>query len=295
MHWGDFSLISEDREISARVRRLYTAVIQAILLYGAPIWATDLKKEPNTVSKIRAVHRKMLLRIIRGYITVSNVAAGLLAGVPPITYMADSRAETYKRKREIWNLGITPSKQAVAAIRRQAEITLHCRWLRWLHEEDNKKHMPVQAFLPHFDRWVNRKEGKLTYWMTQLLTGHGCFGEFLGRIGKEDSKKCHHCDAIWDDATHTIQICPAWDEERRKLTDVVRGGIKLTNIATKILSSKEEWNAFSMFCEDIMTQKEAAEREREPERNVTGGNRKVGSRGVKGRRNRRQEKGELPR
>lgn len=70
----------------------------------------DLKKEPNIVHKIRAVHRKILLRIIRGYNTISYTTAGLLAGVPPITYIADSRAETHKRKREIWNLGITPSK-----------------------------------------------------------------------------------------------------------------------------------------------------------------------------------------
>lgn len=71
---------------SGRVRKLYTAVIQAILLYGALIWAMDLKKEPNNVRKIRAVHRKILLRIIRGYNTVSCTTAGLLARVPPITY-----------------------------------------------------------------------------------------------------------------------------------------------------------------------------------------------------------------
>lgn len=168
-----------------------------------------LKEEPNTVRKIRAVHRKILLTIIRGYKTVSYTTARLLAGVPPITYIADSRAETHKRKREIWNLGITPSKQAAAVIRRRAENTLHYRWLRWLSEEDNRRHMPVEVFLPHIERWVRRKEGKLTFWMTQLLTSHGCFGEFLGRIGKEDSGKCHHCDTIWDDATHTIQDCSA--------------------------------------------------------------------------------------
>ena len=37
--------------------------------------------------------------------------------------------------------------------------------------------------------------GRPTYRVTQVLTGHGCFGEYLLRIRKKDTARCHHCDA----------------------------------------------------------------------------------------------------
>lgn len=77
-----------------------------------------------------------------------------------------------------------------------------------------------------------------------------------------------------DDATHTIQDCSAWDEERGELSEVITGGITLPNIVAKMVIRREAWNAFSTFCEDVMTKKEEAEREREPERNAVRSNRK---------------------
>ena len=35
----------------------------------------------------------------------------------------------------------------------------------------------------------------LAFRVTQVLTGHGCFGEYLKRIGAEATAGCHHCEA----------------------------------------------------------------------------------------------------
>ena len=32
----------------------------------------------------------------------------------------------------------------------------------------------------------------MTYRMTQVLTGHGMFGEYLMKIGRETTDICHH-------------------------------------------------------------------------------------------------------
>ncbi|XP_033307825.1 uncharacterized protein LOC117209679 [Bombus bifarius] len=66
------------------------------------------------------------------------------------------------------------------------------------------------AVLPNGDVCLDGGGPSLTYRVTQVLTGHGCFGEYLHRIGKEANARCHHCDASVDSAQHTLEYCPAW-------------------------------------------------------------------------------------
>jgi hypothetical protein len=53
--------------------------------------------------------------------------------------------------------------------------------------------------------------------MTQVLTGHGVFGEYLIKIRREVTSICHHCQEEEDMAQHTLKRCPAWEEPRRIL------------------------------------------------------------------------------
>lgn len=62
--------------------------------------------------------------------------------------------------------------------------------------------------------WMDRPHGSVLYKMTQVLTGHGCFGENLARIEKKPSPECHYCEAGLDSAQHTLAVCPAWAVKR---------------------------------------------------------------------------------
>jgi len=42
------------------------------------------------------------------------------------------------------------------------------------------------------EEWHERGRGGISYRSAQLLTGHGCFGEFLQWIGRERTAECHH-------------------------------------------------------------------------------------------------------
>lgn len=64
-------------------RRLFAAVVHSVLLYGAPSWADTLEVVPQNVRQLNKTQRKVLLRSIRGYRTVSEVAVGVLASTPP--------------------------------------------------------------------------------------------------------------------------------------------------------------------------------------------------------------------
>ncbi|KAJ0182645.1 hypothetical protein K1T71_002014 [Dendrolimus kikuchii] len=64
-----------------------------------------------------------------------------------------------------------------------------------------------------------------------VLTGHGCFGRYLCRIGREPTTGCHHCrDSFEDTALHTRQVCSVWEEERRALVASVGLDLSLSAV-----------------------------------------------------------------
>uniref|UniRef100_A0A8R2R5S1 Reverse transcriptase n=1 Tax=Bombyx mori TaxID=7091 RepID=A0A8R2R5S1_BOMMO len=100
--------------------------------------------------------------------------------------------------------------------------------------------------------------------MTQMLTGHGCFGRYLHRIARrEPTMECHHCDCDEDTVEHTLAYCPAWLEQRRVLVSQIGPDLSLPTVVATMLGSDESWKAMLDFCEYTISQKEAAERERE--------------------------------
>jgi len=121
----------------------------------------------------------------------------------------------------------------------------------------------VSAVLPCFVAWMESAHGAPTFRLTQVLSGHGCFGEYLCRINKEDTPQCHHCDAARDSAQHTLQWCPAWSEERRILVGKVGCDHSIAAVVAKMSFSVENWEAVASFCEVVMKRKRAAETKRE--------------------------------
>ncbi|XP_011149697.1 uncharacterized protein LOC105189348 [Harpegnathos saltator] len=95
--------------------------------------------------------------------------------------------------------------------------------------------------------------------MAQVLTVHGCFGEYLCRIGKERTTCCHHCGHDHNSAQHTLQDCPARSGRRGVVIRELGNDLSLPTIVGAIVGSEWKWNVFSSFCELVMTQKEEAE------------------------------------
>ncbi|XP_037298275.1 uncharacterized protein LOC119190426 [Manduca sexta] len=108
--------------------------------------------------------------------------------------------------------------------------------------------------------------GAGTFRLTEVLTGHGCFAEYLCWIvGTEVSAVCHHCDNCPLNTTqHTLELCPAWDEKRSALRSVV-GDPSLPAVVAFMVGSQRSWRAAVYFCEVVISQKEGAERDRERE------------------------------
>lgn len=50
---------------------------------------------------------------------------------------------------------------------------------------------------------MDRNHGEVNYSLTQFLSGHGYFNEYLARMGKVEDAACQYHDTIKDDAHHT--------------------------------------------------------------------------------------------
>jgi hypothetical protein len=127
-------------------------------------------------------------------------------------------------------------------------------------------HRTIEAIRSVLEKWVERRHGILSFRIVQILTGHGCFGHYLHKVARrEETPQCHHCDALDDTAEHTLQVCQAWRRQRVDLIDAldIGGVLSLSNMVEAMLDSESAWEAVASICENVMSQKETAERERE--------------------------------
>lgn len=261
-------------------RRLYMGVIRSMALYAAPVWADALTA--RNVAALRRPQRAMAVRIIRGYRTISFEAASLLAGSPPWDLDAKLLASLYWWRAEAVERGERLVPRQVEARRAELRQVLVAEWQTRL-AQPTAGHAVVAAVRPVLEEWLNRSQGALSFRLTQVLTGHGCFGKYLCRIGREPTSQCHHCGDCRDDtALHTLAECPAWAEQRCDLVAAVgaAGNLSLPAVVSTMVGSESGWSAVATFCEAVMLVKEAAEREREAASSLPSRSRRTGRRRV---------------
>ena len=248
-----------------RVRRMYAGIVNSVALYGAPIWAEAANTTAKISDALRRVQRRVAIRVVRGYRTVSHAAAATLAGLPPMELVAKMYQRTYIRTRELQRRNIAITAGVKKELRVHARRQLMDEWREYLDgiPETHSGDRVVGAVRPVLEEWVCRTHGEVSFHMTQILTGHGCFPSYLRRIGRERTAQCYHCGDEEDTAQHTLAYCNAWANERSVLTNVVGEDLSLSAIIAKMVESEENWKAVSSFCSAVMRQKEEAERERE--------------------------------
>ena len=194
----------------------------------------------------------MAIRVVRGFRTISAAAAAMLAGFPPFELQALRCREIYLHTRSLSD-GVG---QVDADVRVRARRALLDRWRASLDIRAGAPGLRVlEAVLPNWDVWLNGGRPSLTYRLTQVLTGHGCFGEYLHRIGKEATARCHHCHA-------SVEYCPTWTLPRRVLSMEIGWDLSPPATLEALLVSERGRRAMTSFCEQVMFRKEATERVR---------------------------------
>lgn len=155
--------------------------------------------------------------------------------------------------------GITPEMER--QIRSRSRETMIRNWKTWLEGPGHGGGELLRAIRSHVKEWMVGRIG-LSFHATQMLTGHGCFGQYLRRIGSECTERCWHCDAEKDTARHTLRYFPAWEEQRAALRREIGQDITMPTIVRKLLQNQAR-EAFLTFCSTVMRSKENSERARE--------------------------------
>jgi len=106
---------------------------------------------------------------------------------------------------------------------------------------------------------LNRKYGDADFHLTQFLTGHGCFPEYLHRFGKLNSPECWYCGHAVDDALHTFFECDAWERIRARVNIMCGTTVTPETITRIMLSSKSSWDTVAAFIHDVLKKKEDEE------------------------------------
>ncbi|KOC63606.1 hypothetical protein WH47_02487 [Habropoda laboriosa] len=221
----------------------------------------------NANSEIAAVAKAMYLRKSDNLIAARKILKDTLQLKPFFLYGWMLLSEISMRLH-CWEDAESAAKKALEIEKHEIKDGLLHKvkliLIESLSRSDNRQKWETAfQMCEHFERWVGRTRGRITYRMTQVLTGHGCFGGYLRRIGQEATAQCHHCDEGEYTAQHTLEECPAFSGERRVLQQAIGWDLSPAAVVAAILTGERCWNVVASFCEEVMTRKEAAERVRE--------------------------------
>jgi len=245
-----------------RKRRLYASIVESVILYAAPVWAGSLNSDLRRL--LRQWQRPIAIRVCCAYRSVSFDSATLLARLIPYELLAAERDRVYRRITDAKREGLELDA-VVGEIKIQERAITQRQWVMLISRPGAAGVRLRDAVLPCLPAWMCRRWGGITFRMTQILTGHGCFGTFLQRIGKTDTAICPFCNLDDDSSEHTLWSCAEWRTERTDLIGVIGPDLSLAGVIRAITDNKESWSAFSRFAETVMRRKEDAERVREAE------------------------------
>ncbi|KAK9295321.1 hypothetical protein QLX08_010324 [Tetragonisca angustula] len=80
------------------------------------------------------------------------------------------------------------------------------------------------------------------------------------RIGAEGSTECLEYGAELDSVQHTLEKCPAFEEQRGALTAAIGEDLSPVAVVGALLADENQRRAVSIFHEKVMTKKEVVER-----------------------------------
>jgi len=111
--------------------------------------------------------------------------------------------------------------------------------------------------LSNVKRWTSRKYGNLNQYIAQVLTGHGCFGDYLHNY------KIWTCLKVANHATNKSTPyfeCDAWSAKRGKLNAELGENLTPESIGSRMIKNRKSWDLNTEFLEDVMATKTKEER-----------------------------------
>lgn len=228
-------MMSNSSVMCSSKRQLVASVVSSILRYGAPAWCGALEAGYNR-QKIDRVHRLMCLRVASAYRTVSRDAVAVISGLVPICSLVAEDVECRRRTER--------------GIRKLVRGDTMGSWQDAWDASENGRW--THRLIPKVVDWVNRKHGELNFHLTQVLSGHGCFRQYLHRFGHADSPFCPSCEAVVETAEHVVFVCPRFVDARNNLLDACGPDTTPDNLVSRMCQSEITWSVVSTVISQIV-------------------------------------------
>ncbi|XP_070138599.1 uncharacterized protein [Drosophila bipectinata] len=104
---------------------------------------------------------------------------------------------------------------------------------------------------------------KVDFYLTQVLSGHGCFRHNLKRFGHAEKYWCPECGrSIVEDARHVVFECRRFARERHRLETTAVRSIPPGNLVEVMLENQMLWDAVAFFAAALMQRLRSIEQER---------------------------------
>lgn len=183
---------------------LYRKVIEPGMLYGVEFWGEEVGRRIVLRRKWKAVQRKILVKALSAYRTVSADAVCVLAGVEPV----ELRIEMLVGVAEDVRNGMDKKESTV----RREQVMMG----KWQQEwSESVKGRVTYSYLREVNR-VDADKWKLNHYVTQVMTGHGNFKAKLESFGLVESGMCEDCGVL-EDEYHIVYECLHYEGERGEL------------------------------------------------------------------------------
>lgn len=112
----------------------------------------------------------------------------MLARVPPAELLVRQQAEVFRGVRELKAQGAAVPTRALGALSSDARRSVSTE-----SSGERRSSRPFGLCWISGSKGIERPHERLTFHLTQMLSGYGVFGSFLFMIGKVNSSVCEHC------------------------------------------------------------------------------------------------------
>jgi hypothetical protein len=198
-----------------------------------------LRCAQTTVCTDYGVHRLAVMRVVSAYRTVSYDAACVIAGMMPICMTIKEDAKCGESKRRT-GVSERPShrEQSLLDWQEAWNNSLKGRW--------------TYRLIPKLKPWLERRHGEVGYHLTQFLTGHGAFEEYLHKKKKVDTPYCPTCANVVETPEHALFVCPRFNNERAEMTTKMPTA-DADNLVEMMCASEDNWRIATTAITKITT------------------------------------------
>lgn len=177
-----------------------SAIVHLVLLYGAPSCEEPTKHVPSYAAKINKVRRRILARSVCSYRKVSNEALNILPSTSLVDLLILERSRKFSLRRH------PGGNASVATIRANWQIM--ASWKERLERASFGQW--TLKLISNLEGWCIRSFESMDFHLTQVISGNGCFGEYLFMIKKEPSSGSMQCGTDHDGVRHISFECANW-------------------------------------------------------------------------------------